>query len=344
MASGQIIPFLPNQQVPIPNLENSPSNPPRLLDQMRERIRTLHYSIRTEHTYVDWVKRYIWFYKGKRHPKDMGVAEVRAFLTHLAVELNVAAATQNQALNAIVFLYKQVLKKDLGDIGEFDRAKQPQRRPLVMSREEARKVIECLEGRFRLMGVLLYGTGLRLMELVRLRVKDVDFQLNQIIVRDGKGEKDRVTMLPQASRPELESHLARVKRLHEMDLAQGKGAVWLPHALERKYPGAAKEWGWQYVFPSKSLSEDPRSGVVRRHHIHETTLQTAVKKAVRLAGLTKPATVHTFRHSFATHLLEAGYDIRTVQELLGHKAVSTTMVYTRVLNSGAKGVRSPADF
>lgn len=344
MASTQIIPFLPNQRVPIPDLGPTPSHPPRLLDQMRERIRTLHYSIRTEHSYVDWVKRYIWFYKGKRHPKDMGAAEVRAFLTHLAVNLNVAAATQNQALNALVFLYKQVLQKDLGDIGSFDRAKKAERRPLVMSRDEVRKVIDSLEGRFRLMGVLLYGTGLRLMELVRLRVKDVDFQLNQIVVRDGKGEKDRVTMLPQASRGELETHLARVKRLHEMDLAEGHGAVWLPHALERKYPQAAKDWGWQYVFPSKSLSEDPRSGVVRRHHIHETTLQTAVKKAVRLAGLTKPATVHTFRHSFATHLLEAGYDIRTVQELLGHKDVSTTMVYTHVLNSGAKGVRSPADF
>lgn len=344
MASSQIIPFLPNQGVPIPDLDPSPSQPPRLLDQMRERIRTLHYSIRTEHSYVDWVKRYIWFYKGKRHPKDMGAAEVRAFLTHLAVDLNVAAATQNQALNALVFLYKQVLQKDLGDIGSFDRAKKAERRPLVMSRDEARRVIDSLEGRFRLMGVLLYGTGLRLMELVRLRVKDVDFQLNQIVVRDGKGEKDRATMLPQAARLELEAHLARVKRQHEMDLAEGHGTVWLPYALDRKYPNAGKEWGWQYVFPSKSLSEDPRSGVVRRHHIHETTLQTAVKKAVRQAGLTKPATVHTFRHSFATHLLEAGYDIRTVQELLGHKDVSTTMVYTHVLNSGARGVRSPADF
>ncbi len=343
MSSARIIPFLPNQRVPIQGLESEPARAPQLLDQAREKIRTLQYSLRTEQTYLDWVKRYLLFTQAKRSPKDMGAVEVRAFLTHLAVDQKVSAATQNQALNALLFLYKRVLQKDLGDIGEFDRAPKTDRRPLVLSPEEARKVIDCLEGRFHLMGVLLYGTGLRLMELVRLRVRDVDFQLNQIVVRDGKGEKDRFTMLPRTSRTELEAHLAQVKRLHEMDLAEGNGAVALPLALEQKPPTVLKDWGWQYVFPSKSLSEDA-PGVVRRHHIHETTLQTAVKKAVRRAGLEKPATVHTFRHSFATHLLEAGYDVRTVQELLGHKAVSTTMVYTRVLNSGAKGVRSPADF
>lgn len=343
MAPARIIPFLPNQRVPIQGLESEPVRAPQLLDQAREKIRTLQYSLRTEQAYLDWVKRYLLFTQGKRSPKDMGSAEVRAFLTHLAVDQKVAAATQNQALNALLFLHKRVLQKDLGDIGDFDRAPKAERRPLVLSPEETRNVIDCLEGRFRLMGVLLYGTGLRLMELVRLRVRDVDFQLNQINVRDGKGEKERVTMLPRTSRAELETHLAQVKRLHEMDLAEGNGAVELPPAMEQKHPTAVKDWEWQYVFPSKSLSQDNR-GVIRRHHIHETTLQTAVKKAVRRAGLGKPATVHTFRHSFATHLLEAGYDVRTVQELLGHKALSTTMVYTRVLNNGVKGVRSPADF
>lgn len=344
MASNRIIPFFPNQRVPIQGLDAEPARSPALLDQAREKIRNLQYSLRTEQTYLDWVKRYLSFTQGKRNPKDTGAAEVRAFLTHLAVDQNVAAATQNQALNALLFLYKHVFQKDLGEIGEFDRAEKAERRPLVLSPEEARKVIDSLEGRLRLMGLLLYGTGLRLMELVRLRVRDVDFSLNQIIVRDGRGEKGRATILPRAGRSELEEHLAQVKRTHEMDLAEGNGSVGLPPAVEKKNPAAAKDWGWQYVFPSKSLTEDPGTGLLRRHHIHETTLQTAVKKAVRRAGLEKPATVHTFRHSFATHLLEAGYDVRTVQELLGHKAVSTTMVYTRVLSGAVRGVRSPADF
>jgi integron integrase len=316
---------------------------PRFMDVVRDRMRVKHYSIRTEKSYSDWIKRFIFFHN-KKHPKDMGAPEVVAFLTHLATELRVSASTQNQALNALVFLYREIIKRDLGEFGEFPRAKRPERRPLVLSRDEADRIINCLEGTAQMMGQLLYGTGLRLMELVRLRVKDVDFGMNQIVVRDGKGEKDRITMLPQKPRPALEAHLERVKRIHEQDLALGYGRVYLPYALERKYPNADREWGWQWVFPSKTISKDPRSGVMRRHHIHETTLQTLVKKAVRLSGIAKPASVHTFRHSFATRLLEAGYDIRTVQELLGHKDVTTTMVYTHVLNMGARGVRSPIDF
>lgn len=342
MNSPQFVPFHPPHA---PSLPTDPVvvQPPRLMDQLKDKIRLKHYSIRTEKCYVDWAKRYIFFHN-KKHPRDMGGAEVAKFLTHLATDLRVSASTQNQALNAIVFLYREVIDKDLGNIGDFLRAKRPERRPLVLSREEARRVIECLEGPSRLMAELLYGSGLRLMELVRLRVKDLDFAMNQVVVRDGKGQKDRLTMLSHKVKAPLESHLIRVKKIHEEDLVQGNGRVYLPFALDRKYPNADREWAWQWVFPSKSLSKDPRSGVIRRHHIHETSFQTAVKNAVRLAGLTKPASVHTFRHSFATHLLEAGYDIRTVQELLGHKDVSTTMIYTHVLNQGARGVRSPMDF
>jgi integron integrase len=309
---------------------------------MKDIIRLKHYSIRTEQSYVDWAKRYIFFH-GKKHPKDMGGAEVGAFLTHLAIQRKVSASTQNQALNALVFLYKQVLNMELGPIGDAVRAKPLDRRPLVMSRQEVERVISHVEGPSRLPAELLYGTGMRLMECLRLRVKDIDFDMNQVMVRDGKGGKDRVTMLPKILRPVLERHLAGVKAMHERDLAEGNGRVYLPNALAEKYPNADREWGWQYVFPARGLSKDPRTGVERRHHLHETTLQSAVKRAVRMAGLTKPASVHTFRHSFATHLLEAGYDIRTVQELLGHKDVSTTMIYTHVLNQGARGVRSPLD-
>ena len=331
-------PLLPVGNPPVPEVPK-----PKLLDQLREIIRLKHYSIRTEQSYVDWAKRYILFHE-KKHPKEMGAKEIAAFLTHLAVDKNVSASTQNQALNALIFLYKELLRISVGDIGDVARAKLPIRRPLVMSRDEVKRVIEKMTGVPRLMAELLYGTGMRLMDGARLRVKDIDFDLNQIIVRDGKGAKDRVTMLPQKLRPILERHLSEVNALHGRDLAAGYGHVHLPYALAVKYPSADKEWGWQYVFPARSISKDPRSGKMARHHIHETALQTAMKNAVRAAGLTKPASVHTLRHSFATHLLEAGYDIRTVQELLGHKDVSTTMIYTHVLKQGAGAVRSPVDF
>lgn len=326
---------------PQPSLPAAPGQPPKLLDQLKTEIRLRHYSIRTEQSYVDWAKRYIFFH-GKKHPKDMGETEIRSFLSHLAIEKHVSASTQNQALNALVFLYKHVLKINLGDFGQFTRAQRPQRRPLVLSREEVARLLNCLDGSARLVAELLYGTGMRLMEGLRLRVKDVDFGMNQIIVRDGKGGKDRVTVLPAKLRPFLERHLAWVKALHEQDLAAGFGRVYLPQALGEKYPNADREWGWQYVFPAKSRSVDPRSGVERRHHGHPTGLQKAVSLAVRKAGIDKPASVHTLRHSFATHLLQGGYDIRTVQELLGHKSVTTTMIYTHVLNQGT-AVRSPLD-
>jgi integron integrase len=312
------------------------------LDRLREKIRLKHYSIRTEQSYVDWAKRYILFHQ-KKHPREMGGAEVAAFLTHLAVDRHVSASTQNQALNALVFLYREVLEIELGDIGEATRAKKPLRRPVVLTREEVGRVLHELDGTARLMGELLYGTGMRLMEGIRLRVKDVDFGMNQVLIRDGKGMKDRVTMLPQKIQPDLRAHLEEVKRRHQRDVSSGDGRVFLPEALSAKYPNADREWGWQYVFPSEYVSQDPRSGVVRRHHVHETYLQRAMKGAVRRAGLVKPASVHTLRHSFATHLLEAGQDIRTVQELLGHKDVATTMIYTHVLNRGGLGVKSPLD-
>lgn len=338
MSSKRIIPFFPDQNVPVPGIDGGASKQSPLLDQLREKINSLQYSLRTEQTYVDWVKKFMAFL-GARRAQDAGAAEIRAFLTRLAAEQNVAAATQNQALNALSFLYEKVLQKNIGPIDGFSRAQKAERQPLVLSREEVRRVIDALEGPFRLMGLLLYGSGLRLMELVRLRVRDVDFMRNQILVRDAQGDAERTAPLPGAARVDLEAHLARVKRQHEMDLAQGHGSADLPVAVGKAAPAVARGWEWQFLFPSKTLSSEGT-----RRHIHETTLQTAVKKAVRRAGLGKPATVHTFRHSFATHLLEAGYDIRTVQELLGHKDVSTTMVYTHVLNSGARGVRSPADF
>ena len=319
-----------------------PNPKSRLLDQVREVIRLKHYSLRTEGTYVQWIKRFIFFH-GKRHPREMGAPEIEAFLTDLAVRGKVAAATQNQALNALVFLYHQVLHLPAGEFAPV-RAKRPSRLPLVLSQGEVKRLLAALKpGTLSLMTHLLYGTGMRLMEGVRLRVKDVDFEQNQIVLRDGKGFKDRVTLLPESLKSELRRHLERVRLLHEQDLAAGVAGVYLPYALERKYPQAGHQWGWQYVFPSAHLSRDPRSGQSRRHHLDETSLQRAVKEAVRLAGITKPASCHSLRHSFATHLLEAGYDIRTVQELLGHASVETTQIYTHVMQRPGLGVKSPLD-
>ncbi len=315
---------------------------PKLLDQLRDAIRVRHYSIRTEQAYVQWARRFILFHN-KRHPNEMGAAEIGAFLTDLASSQNVAPATQNQALNALVFLYKEVLGRDPGEIEGVVRAKKPERLPVVLTQAEVTAVLDQLEGRCWLMASLLYGAGLRLMDCLRLRVKDIDFDRREIRVRDGKGRKDRVTMLPERVVAPLKRHLVEVRTIHARDLGHGCGRVYLPDALERKHPAAAAEWGWQYVFPADTLSIDPRSKVMRRHHLHEGLLQRAVKEAVRAAGIVKPATCHTFRHSFATHLLEANYDIRTVQELLGHKDVRTTMIYTHVLNRGGSGVRSPLD-
>lgn len=316
--------------------------PPKLLDQVRDRIRVKHYSIRTETQYVQWVRRFILFHD-KKHPRDMGAPEVEAFLTHLAVEGNVAAATQNQALSALLFLYKEVLAINLPWLNDVTRAKRPKRMPVVMTREEVNAVLDRMVGVYGLMARLLYGTGMRLMEGVRLRVKDVDFARREILIRDGKGAKDRVTMLPEAVVLPLQAHLQQRRTLFDDDRQLGKADVYMPDALARKYPGAPTEWGWQYIFPSGSYSIDPRSGSERRHHLDEKLLQRAMKKAVQASGLVKPATPHTLRHSFATHLLEAGYDIRTVQELLGHSDVSTTMIYTHVLNKGGRGVTSPLD-
>jgi integron integrase len=316
-------------------------NKPKLLDLVRNKIRLKHHSIRTERAYVDWVKRFILFHH-KRHPASMGAPEIRAFLSYLAVEGRVAASTQTQALSALVFLYREVLDRDIA-LGTVERAKKPARLPVVFSRTEVRAVLAHLDNQHWMMASLLYGAGLRLMECVRLRVKDADFTYCQILVRDGKGQKDRVAMLPQALVAPLKQHLAKVTVLHEEDLAEGFGEVYLPFALARKYTAASREWGWQYVFPARRRSSDPRSGKERRHHIDEKTLQEAMKKAVRAAKIAKPGSCHTLRHSFATHLLEAGYDIRTVQELLGHKDIRTTMMYTHVLNQGGQGVRSPLD-
>lgn len=324
------------------NSTTQSSTPPKLLEQVRARLRVKHYSIRTERSYVDWIKRFIWFH-GKRHPKDMGAPELEAFLSHLAVDRNVSASTQNQAKSALLFLYKEVLGIDLTWLENVTQAKAPKRLPVVLTQSEAQQVLMQLEGTLGLMAGLLYGSGLRLMECVRLRVKDVEFSRHEIVVREGKGNKDRVTMLPTSLAEPLRLHLDKVKALHARDLDDGHGEVYLPNALARKYPKAGREWSWQYVFPSRVLSTDPRSGVVRRHHADEKALQRAMKKAVAEAGIVKPATPHSLRHSFATHLLTSGYDIRTVQELLGHKDVATTMIYTHVLNKGGRGVVSPLD-
>ena len=322
--------------------DDAPSSP-RLLDQVRARIRTLHYSIRTEQAYVDWIKRYILF-SGKRHPRDLSSEDIERFLSHLAVDRDVAASTQNQAKSALLFLYKEVLQIDLPWLGGVTQARVPKRLPLVLTRSEVEQVFTCLRPEaHRLIGQLLYGSGLRLLEALRLRVKDVEFSRGELLVREGKGFKDRVTMLPQSIAKILQAHLRAVRAVHEADLRAGCGYVYLPSALSRKYPNAGREWGWQYVFPAAARSADPRSGAIRRHHIQEQAFQRALKQAVRDAGLVKPATPHTLRHSFATHLLDTGYDIRTVQELLGHSNVQTTMIYTHVLNRGARGVRSPLD-
>lgn len=317
------------------------SKPKKLLDQVRDAIRLKHYSIRTENAYVDWIRRYILFHN-KRHPATLGAPEVEAFLTHLAVNEHVAASTQNQAFSALLFLYREVLHQDLGPVDALH-AKKPKRLPTVLTKDEVHRVLNHLSGVNLLMARLLYGSGLRLMECLRLRVKDLDFAYRTVTVRDGKGEQDRVTILPESLIAPLQDHLRIVKRTHEEDLAKGYGAVYLPDALERKYPNAHKEWGWQYVFPANRLSVDPRSGVVRRHHLDESGLQKAIRQAAQRAGIAKPVSPHTLRHCFATHLLQAGYDIRTVQELLGHKDVRTTMIYTHVLNKGPKAVRSPLD-
>ena len=318
------------------------SESPRLLDRLRDRIRLKHYSIRTEDAYTHWVRRFI-LYHGKQHPRDLGAVEVTAFLTDLAVKGRVAASTQNQAKSALLFLYKEVLGVELPWLTGIEGAKAPRHLPVVLTVDEVRALLERTSGTSGLILRLLYGTGMRVMEGVRLRVKDVDFTRSEVLVRDGKGAKDRVTMLPGTLNLPLREHLVRVRKLHESDLQAGLGAVQLPYALERKYPNAPREWIWQYVFPSMRVSTDPRSGRVGRHHADGKALQRALREATREAGVTKHATPHTLRHSFATHLLEGGYDIRTVQELLGHADVQTTMIYTHVLNRGGRGVASPLD-
>jgi integron integrase len=320
----------------------APRDKPKLLDQVRDVIRRKQYSIRTEQAYVDWIKRFI-LYHNKRHPREMAEGEVTQFLTHLARDRDVAPSTQNQALSALLFLYKDVLKQDIGWLENVERARRPAKMPVVLSHAELKRVFAHMHGVTKLMAGLLYGSGLRLMECVRLRVKDIDFELAQITVRDAKGGKDRVTMLPLNLAESLQRHLVRIRAQHEQDLEDGFGHVYLPFALSRKYPNAAKHWGWQYVFPSSRLSTDPRTGKRRRHHMAEGILQSALKRAVDAAGIVKRANCHSLRHSFATHLLSKGYDIRTVQELLGHKDVSTTMIYTHVLNRPGLGVKSPLD-
>jgi integron integrase len=341
--------------------------PLKLLDQVRDRIRRKHYSLRTEDTYVQWIKRFIYFH-GKRHPRELGAHEVEQYLTHLAVAGRVSASTQNQAMSALLFLYKEVLGQTLPWLDNIESARRSKRLPVVLTREEVDAVFARVHGTPGLMLRLIYGTGMRIMECVRLRVKDVDFARGEIIIREGKGFKDRVTMLPTSLVVPLTQHLARVKLLHDSDCKAGFGDVYLPYALARKYTNAGREWGWQYVFPSSKRSIDPRSGMTRRWHAHETVIQRTMRQALRSAGIHKPATPHTLRHSldsphpcgsplrgalkrakfcsrqnFATHLLQSGYDIRTVQELLGHKDVSTTMIYTHVLNRGGRAVLSPLD-
>jgi len=315
---------------------------PRLLDQVRQRCRVKHYSIRTERSYLGWIRRFILFHS-KRHPSELGAPEVEAFLTYLAVDRNVTASTQNQALAAILFLYKEVLDIELPWLDGITRAKKPSRLPVVLTSDEVRTLLSHLDGVHHLIASVQYGSGLRLMEAVRLRVKDADFSRLEITVRDGKGGKDRRTMLPKTLVNPLQQQLDRVRIFHEQDRSNDIGPVYLPYALDRKYPNAGNELGWQYYFPAAEPAIDPRSGIVRRHHFGEQAFQRAIKGAVRRSNINKPATSHTLRHSFATHLLEGGYDIRTVQELLGHKDIRTTQIYTHVLNRGGNVVRSPLD-
>ncbi len=318
------------------------SRPPGLLQVTRDKLRLKHYSLRTERSYLGWIRRFIRFYAA-RHPREMGATEVEAFLSHLAVDGKVAASTQNQALAALLFLYREVLEVELPWLNNVTRAKEPVRLPVVLSRGEITRLITHLSGEHQLMARLLYGTGMRLMECLQLRVKDVDFDRQEIVVRGGKGAKDRVTLLPNALRDELTQQLVRARALWRRDRATKSPGVEMPTALSRKYPSAGTEWAWFWVFPGGELASDPRSGIVRRHHRHPQALQRAIKRAVYNANIVKSATTHTLRHSFATHLLQAGYDIRTIQELLGHKDVSTTMIYTHVLNRGGRGVVSPVD-
>jgi integron integrase len=316
--------------------------PKKLLDRVRDRIRLKQYSLKTEQAYLNWIKRYILYHK-KKHPNDMGAAELEKYLTYLATERKVAASTQNQALSAILFLYKEVLKIPLETDFQFVGAKKPKRLPVVLSKKEVQQVLDRLTGTTKIIGQLLYGSGLRISEVVRLRVQNIAFEQRQILIRDGKGAKDRITMLPESVIEPMKAHLLSVQDLHQKDLQKGYGCVYLPNALARKYPNAECEWIWQYIFPSKIIVENRNDGIIRRHHISPSTVQKAIHDAAKVAKMEKHITPHTFRHSFATHLLEAGYDIRTVQELLGHKNVQTTMIYTHVLNRGAKAVRSPLD-
>ena len=315
---------------------------PRLIDQTRNVLRLHHYSIRTEENYIQWIKRFIFFHN-KRHPKEMGEKEVSAFLTHLAVDKHVSASTQNQALSAILFLYKRVLDIKLEWLDNVVRAKRPKYLPVVLTKTEVRNILNAMTGNNALIAKLLYGTGMRLMEALRLRVQDVDFEQYQIIVRSGKGNKDRITTLPETIKEDLLAQVEKARILHNNDLSEGFGRVYLPFALDRKYPGAGLEFGWQYCFPSVHRSASPRTGLIARHHLHDKNIGRAIKNASRKVGIYKRVSSHTMRHSFATHLLENGYDIRTVQELLGHKDVSTTMIYTHVLNKGGRGVKSPLD-
>ena len=317
-------------------------NKPRLLDKVHAVLRIHHYSLRTEHSYVQWIKRFILFHK-KRHPKEMGKLEVEAFLSYLATDKNVAASTQNQALSAILFLYKKVLNIEIDWVDNVVRAKRPKYLPVVLSPNEVKTMIRAMDGTYQLMAKILYGSGLRLMELLRLRVQDVNFDYEQIVVRSGKGNKDRVTVLPANVMSDIKEQLKLTRLLHNKDLQEGYGEVYLPFALERKYPNAAKEWIWQYIFPSSKRSMDPETNVIRRHHIYHQNFTRAIKKAAYDIGINKRVTSHTFRHCFATHMLENGYDIRTVQELLGHKDVKTTQIYTHVMKKGASGVKSPLE-
>jgi integron integrase len=314
----------------------------KLLEQLRTRIRVKHYSPSTEKLYVNWVKRFILF-NNKTHPKDMGEKEIRNYLNFLAVKKHVSASTQNQALNAILFLYKEIIKKEIGWLKDVKRAKYKKNLPVVLTPAEVKEVLANLDGEVFLIASLLYGAGLRLSEALKIRVKDIDFNYRQLSIRDGKGAKDRFTMLPEKIIPPLKKHLKQVKLLHDKDLKKGYGASYLPAALAQKYPNASREFKWQYVFPSKRFVKNEKTGELFRHHIYPSTVQRAVNYAAKKTGINKIITPHTFRHSFATHLLQDGYDIRTVQELLGHKSVKTTMIYTHVMNKGGMGVRSPLD-